>query len=250
MIIIFNTSHTGFKHKSTSSGNATLSLAPPQMTKQQKRLESFVNELEKFANCVPFKYVCPDCKTESHWQSPFAKIEAKEAAATAAAIFAETKMEEDEEIEFDESSLTHISAVRKPTDVSSLAAGAASSGQMHKCILDACANRACKLKPMSKLAYIKNLLTIQLNKYIKQYYQAWLVCDDPMCSFRSKRVSCKFFHGKPQCIECEKYNATLEYSHADLYYQMRFLRFVFDTEGYKNYYKDDAGSFYYCSIFF
>ncbi len=62
-----------------------------------------------------------------------------------------------------------------------------------------------------------------------------------MCSFRTKRLSCKFFQGRNQCSECERYAAELEYSHADLYYQMKFFKFIFDTETFKNYYKDDSG---------
>jgi hypothetical protein len=62
-----------------------------------------------------------------------------------------------------------------------------------------------------------------------------------MCSCRTKRISCKFFQGRPQCIECERYSAWLEYSHSDLYYQMKFFKFIFDVDAYKNYYKDDAG---------
>ncbi len=227
---------SGFKHKSSSSnGGNNVEIAPPQLTKQQKRIESLVNKLEKFSSCVPFKYVCPGCRTESNWQSPFVKQTGKtKSTESTAAASSDVKMDEEEDgFDFDESSLVHISAVKKT-------APAVSSGN-YRCILDSCSNPDCKMKPATKLVYIKNLLTIQLNKFIKQYYQAWLVCDDPMCSFRTKRISCKFFSGKPQCIECEKYNATLEYSHADLFYQMRFFRFIFDTEGFKNYYKDDAG---------
>ena len=228
---------SGFKHKSAGSGgaNGTVQMAPPQLTKQQKRLESLVNELEKFGNCVPFKYICPGCKTESHWQSPFVKqqnsTKVKQEASTQ-----DVNMEDDDDAL---AGFDHISAVNT-TAKKSASSTSTSTSSDYRCILDSCSNPNCKVKPVTKLAYIKNTLTLQLNKFIKQYYQAWLVCDDPMCSFRTKRISCKYFHGKTQCIECEKYNATLEYTDADLYYQMRFFRFIFDVESYKNYYKDDA----------
>ena len=111
-----------------------------------------------------------------------------------------------------------------------------------RCILDSCANANCKLKPTAKLSYIKNAITIQLFTFIKQYYQGWLVCEDPMCSFRTKRISCKFANGRPQCIECERYATAMEYRDADLYYQMKFFKFIFDIDAYKNYYKDDAST--------
>ena len=39
----------GFKHKSSSSsGAAPLSIAPPQLSKQQKKLQSYINDIEKY----------------------------------------------------------------------------------------------------------------------------------------------------------------------------------------------------------
>jgi len=226
---------TGFKHK--SAAHSALSIAPPQLSKQQKRMESFMNDVEKYSNCVPFKYVCPDCKTETCWQTAFNKIEnpIKCELKVKEEVDMETSIVNDEEDVID-ISLDHSSIKVMPSKVTS---GSASSTQF-KCILDSCSNSACKTKPLSKLVYIKNCITIQIKKFIKQYYQGWLVCEDPMCSFRTKRISCKFFHGKTQCSECERYAAELEYSPADLYYQMKFFKFIFDTETYKSFYKDDA----------
>lgn len=82
------------------------------------------------------------------------------------------------------------------------------------------------------------------------FKKGWLVCEDQMCSYRSKRISCKFNGGKPLCIECEKSFAHLEYSHSDLYYQMKFFKFMFDIDAYKNYYKDDGGMFLIIAPFF
>ncbi|CAF0727616.1 unnamed protein product [Brachionus calyciflorus] len=212
----------GFRHKSSSS-NSGSTIAIPQLSKQQKKIENFMNELEKYANCVPFKYICPECKTESNWTSPFMKNSNIKQEPV------EVKMEADDE---DDIKLEGTSIV--------ISASKKSLGSSFKCILDSCSNPSCKLKPATKLAYVKNLVTLQLSKFIKQYYQGWLVCEDPMCSFRTKRISCKFFHGRPQCVECERYSAWLEYSHSDLYYQMKFFKFIFDIDAYKNCFKDDA----------
>ena len=61
-----------------------------------------------------------------------------------------------------------------------------------------------------------------------------------MCSFRTKRISCKFFQGRAQCGECERYGSDFEYSHADLYYQMKFFKFIFDADTFRSYYKDES----------
>ena len=33
-----------------------------------------MNEIEKYSNCIPFKYICIECKTETLWQCPFVKL--------------------------------------------------------------------------------------------------------------------------------------------------------------------------------
>ena len=209
---------TGFKHKSNSnSGGVTI--APVQLSKQQKKLESYMNELEKYTNCVPFKFICPECKTENSWQSAFVK-----------AVKSEVKMECDEVDEYKMDSIIIKKSTNQPT----------SSGLV-RCVLESCSNSTCQFKPFTKLPYLKNVLTMQLNKFIKQYYQGWLICEDQLCGCRTKRISCKFSNGKPLCIDCERNTASLDYSHDDLYFQMKFFKFIFDVDAYKNYYKDEAG---------
>lgn len=230
---------SGFKHKNTSTN--TLSIAPPQLTKQQKKMENYMNDVEKYTKCVPFKYFCPDCKKETHWQSPFVKIEPIQVKTEPTDSTVKVKTEPTDNIKDEEMmdedliDISNAGIIVKPSKSNPVP-----TGNKFKCILDACSNPACKTRPSSKLTYIKNNIQIQLKKFIKQYYQAWLICEDPMCSFRTKRISCKFYQGRTQCSECERYAAELEYSHADLYYQMKFFKFIFDIETFKNYYKDDS----------
>ena len=155
----------GFKHKNSSGGGSNsggnVTLAAPQ-SKQQKKLESYLNEIEKYTNCVPFKYICPDCKTESVWQTPFQKKDPNQ-------VKAEPMDEDDNDVQ----DLTIDGIVIKSTIPGHQAtkSSASGSGTSFKCILDSCSNTACRLKPLNKIAYIKNCLANQLNKYIKQYYQ-------------------------------------------------------------------------------
>ena len=210
---------TGFRHKSTAgSGQSTVSIAATQLTKQQQRIESYLNELEKFNNCVAFKYVCPNCKTEQSWQSLFVKVyftllllismfnmqkfnkirykiatlkiqkitktakmqilkdfyifisllflqKVAPTTASSGSVKPEPKQQEEEEdddiLNLDGTNI--VKAVPK-------AASSASSNNF-RCILDSCTNPVCKLKPISKLAYVKNSLALQMHKFIKQYYQ-------------------------------------------------------------------------------
>ena len=78
----------------------------------------------------------------------------------------ETSIANDEEDVID-ISLDNSSIKVMPSKVSN----GSVSGTQFKCILDSCSNSACKTKPLSKLVYIKNCITIQIKKFIKQYYQ-------------------------------------------------------------------------------
>jgi hypothetical protein len=153
---------SGFKHKRHHDNASSIAIALPQLTKQQKRLENFKNELEKYSNCVPFKYVCPDCKNESVWQSPFIRVNADSIAKDY--IKKEPSIKK-EPIQIDMSDLDNIEIDDEPDNdydngVNKL-----------KCILESCSNHKCKTKPLQKIPYIKNLVSLQIGKFIKQYYQ-------------------------------------------------------------------------------
>ena len=160
---------SGFRHKS-SSNNSNLIMAPPQLSKQQKKLESFMNELEKFTNCVPFKYTCPNCRAETTWQLPFTKtnqVNIKQESSVP-----DEYIEQADEDIIPGMKIEGINVKKEPTVP-------AYNGNM-KCILDACSNQSCKLKPYTKLAYVKNCLQMQMNKFIKQYYQVRLLLSNDL----------------------------------------------------------------------
>ncbi|CAE1306579.1 POLA1 [Acanthosepion pharaonis] len=48
--------------------------------------------------------------------------------------------------------------------------------------LDRCANQSCSLAPKTYIDKILNQLVITMRKHIKQYYQGWMQCDDPICA--------------------------------------------------------------------
>lgn len=60
-----------------------------------------------------------------------------------------------------------------------------------------------------------------------------------MCLFRTKRISSNFNEDKSICVECKKNSVNLEYGHNELYYQMRFFKFIFDLEAHKSYFEID-----------
>ena len=62
-----------FKAKSSSSSTAVVASAA--MTKQQQKLQIYLNEIERYKTLTPFKYVCPACKTETNWKDLFVRDE-------------------------------------------------------------------------------------------------------------------------------------------------------------------------------
>ena len=63
-----------FKSKSTTSASSSLQINPT-LSKQQQKLQAYINEIERYKNCVPFKFNCPACKTENVWKEVFIKNE-------------------------------------------------------------------------------------------------------------------------------------------------------------------------------
>ena len=100
-----------------------------------------MNELDKYTNCAPFKYICPECKTESVWQSPFIKRDAA--------------IKEEPMVTGEDDDITDI-----PIDgivIKSTTNKTVTSSSGFKCILDQCAHPMCKLKPFSSLFLIQRL---------------------------------------------------------------------------------------------
>jgi hypothetical protein len=63
-----------------------------------------------------------------------------------------------------------------------------------------------------------------------------------MCAQRTKRLSYKFSGYKSNCIECDRSTTSLDYAHIDLYNQMKFFKYIFDADAYKNIYKTEFSS--------
>lgn len=60
-----------------------------------------------------------------------------------------------------------------------------------------------------------------------------------MCAHRTKRLSYKFTNYKSNCIECDRSTTSLEYAHIDLYNQMKFFKYIFDVDAYRNINKNE-----------
>ncbi|XP_054257765.1 DNA polymerase alpha catalytic subunit isoform X2 [Macrosteles quadrilineatus] len=95
-------------------------------------------------------------------------------------------------------------------------------------VLERCVNPDCSAQPTQYLSHIKNTLTLTMRAFITKYYQGWLICEDPACSQRTRRIPLRFENYYPVCSLCGKNNMYREYTEKQLYTQLSYLQHVFD----------------------
>ena len=103
------------------------------------------------------------------------------------------------------------------------------SGKDLKLALLECPVPNCKKIPLTeKFAYIKNKLTLAIRSHISKYYSGWIICEDPGCNGRSRRLPLAFQRAFPICTTCFKATMYREYSESQLYTQLLFLQTIFN----------------------
>ncbi|XP_042236184.1 DNA polymerase alpha catalytic subunit-like [Homarus americanus] len=91
-----------------------------------------------------------------------------------------------------------------------------------------CPNPKCKFEIYSHTAPILNKLRLDIRNHIKKYYSGWLICEDPGCSNRTRRLPLHFSKGFPVCNSCERGVLFREYTESQLYKQLCFYDYIFD----------------------
>ncbi|KAK2465466.1 hypothetical protein APHAL10511_002358 [Amanita phalloides] len=70
-------------------------------------------------------------------------------------------------------------------------------------------------------------LEVQIRAWIAKYYEGWTVCDDPMCSNRTRAMS---VYGR-RCLQAGcRGTVQFEYSDVQLFNQLRYFSYLFDGE--------------------
>lgn len=49
-------------------------------------------------------------------------------------------------------------------------------------VLQGCSNKDCSMAPIKQLSNVRNHLTLALRKTIREYYDNWMICDEPNCN--------------------------------------------------------------------
>ncbi|UYV73481.1 POLA1 [Cordylochernes scorpioides] len=93
--------------------------------------------------------------------------------------------------------------------------------------------------PLDKCLQCNNALTASSNQianqvfhairqHVDRYYKSWLTCEDPGCSYRTRRLPLNFTLQGPTCPQCAKAVLHREYSEDQLYQQLSFYKHLFD----------------------
>ncbi|KAG8221963.1 hypothetical protein J437_LFUL007804 [Ladona fulva] len=68
--------------------------------------------------------------------------------------------------------------------------------------LESCINPECSISPLEYIPSICNSLTIKIRKHFEQYYSGYLICEDPGCPKKVRRVPAAFRGHYPICCGC------------------------------------------------
>uniref|UniRef100_T1GVJ8 DNA-directed DNA polymerase n=1 Tax=Megaselia scalaris TaxID=36166 RepID=T1GVJ8_MEGSC len=59
----------------------------------------------------------------------------------------------------------------------------------HVSVLQDCSNSECSSQPFTQVGFIRNQLILQIKRFIRRFYENWLVCDDPSCNLNTRVYS-------------------------------------------------------------
>lgn len=93
-----------------------------------------------------------------------------------------------------------------------------------------CSNIDCKASPLTFTVQLSNKLIMDIRRFIKKYYDGWLICEEPTCGNRTRHLPLQFSRTGPLCPACMKATLRPEYSDKSLYTQLCFYRYIFDAE--------------------
>ncbi|KAL0275791.1 UNVERIFIED_CONTAM: hypothetical protein PYX00_003535 [Menopon gallinae] len=96
--------------------------------------------------------------------------------------------------------------------------------------LNKCRNPNCKTSPIEYLPAIQNVLQMTIRRYINKLYENWLVCEDPGCPNRTRRLPMMFINSFPVCTLCKKGLMYREYRSSDLYCQLKYFEYMFNLK--------------------
>ncbi|XP_032865986.2 DNA polymerase alpha catalytic subunit isoform X2 [Tyto alba] len=104
------------------------------------------------------------------------------------------------------------------------------SGRFIEPSLQRCSKTECEEPPFNYVVQMNNKLLLDIRRYLGKYYNGWLICEEPTCRNRTRRLPLSFSRSGPVCPACRKAVLRPEYSDKALYTQLCFYRYIFDVD--------------------
>ncbi|NXX91398.1 DPOLA polymerase, partial [Centropus bengalensis] len=104
------------------------------------------------------------------------------------------------------------------------------SGRFLEPSLQRCSKTECEEPPFNSVVQMSNKLLLDIRRHIRKYYNGWLICEEPTCQNRTRRLPLSFSRSGPICQACRKAVLRPEYSDKALYTQLCFYRYIFDVD--------------------
>ncbi|XP_051464203.1 DNA polymerase alpha catalytic subunit isoform X2 [Apus apus] len=104
------------------------------------------------------------------------------------------------------------------------------SGRFIEPSLQRCSKTECEEPPFNSVVQMSNKLLLDIRRYLRKYYNGWLICEEPTCQNRTRRLPLSFSRSGPVCQACRKAVLRPEYSDKALYTQLCFYRYIFDVD--------------------
>ncbi|KAI4501335.1 hypothetical protein M0802_003708 [Mischocyttarus mexicanus] len=94
--------------------------------------------------------------------------------------------------------------------------------------LSKCSNPECTMPPWKYLKAIQNALQLALRSFIDTYYESWVECENPLCSYKTRKIPLSFNGKYPKCPKCIDAFMHKVYSDMQLYNQIFYYHYIFD----------------------
>uniref|UniRef100_A0A8C3RZW2 DNA polymerase n=1 Tax=Chelydra serpentina TaxID=8475 RepID=A0A8C3RZW2_CHESE len=104
------------------------------------------------------------------------------------------------------------------------------SGKLMEPSLQQCSKKECDESPFNYMIQMNNKLLLDIRRYLKSYYNSWLICEEPTCQNRTRRLPLSFSQNGALCQACKKAILRPEYSDKALYTQLCFYQYIFDVD--------------------
>ncbi|XP_010180410.1 PREDICTED: DNA polymerase alpha catalytic subunit-like, partial [Mesitornis unicolor] len=78
------------------------------------------------------------------------------------------------------------------------------SGRFIEPSLQRCSKTECEEPPLNYVVQMSNKILLDIRRYLRKYYNGWLICEEPTCQNRTRRLPLSFSRSGPVCQACKK----------------------------------------------